>query len=215
METTQMYSSTTDRRPTTDRRRGAVIAEAGLVFLVLLGFLLAAPAIHKIVDSDVRAREEAHRRVFTQAGSLGNPLDAVPPSDTGDSIADFALDQLVGVLAGLVDAGFGGSDPADIPNSAYSGGFEEYQDFPNPGTESQVEVAVQYSNGVGSFKGVLDIERRAYGIRSSWALRSYPTTYSATLGEQLIMRSFFEDAYRETVDGGVSGSLKLHTYPVE
>ncbi len=154
--------------------------------IVLLFFLLLAPALWQQWVTDHYARTQAHREAFVRTSAFldislisnfftGNAMDAASPQDISS----------------------GGSE------------LGEYSDFRNSTVVGFGDEDVTYSAGVTNFRGQFNIERRASLPRPTWTWNGYPFVHSQDLVERGAIRSWYTNSLEVSIDSDVVDGLQL------
>jgi hypothetical protein len=182
------------------RERGTAAVESSFSLLVLLFFLLMAPALWKMWINENYARHEAERETFRFTSSF---LDLNQYQVLGENI-----------LSGDVNALLFSKTPesADIPelDPEPADGLDGYEDFPNKVVIGDSKRTVYYSSGWKEFRGSIDIRRYAYTLRPSWTWHAYPFVHTQDFAEQGKIEDWFKEAYEETIDDDVIDALALN-----
>jgi hypothetical protein len=190
--------------------RGAIMAESALILIVLLFFLLLAPAIWRIWMTEHDTRAEAHRRLHYRLTLALRPLE--PPG-----LALRALNWAAGLPHHPAPSA------ADIPRldryQSIGGGLDRYRRLPNHAAQGWSWRHVRYSAGPGWWRGEMNIARYHAAIRSPWTWSGYPLIPTqefnyAGMSETGRVRAWYRAAYEETLSSSVVSGLKLDKKPL-
>jgi len=166
-------------------RRGAIAAEASLVMIVLLFFLLLAPALWRTWITDHHMRVEANREAFARTSTFLD-LSLISNFFTGNAMTK--------------------SNPQDIN----SGGRElaQYKNFRNTTVVGLEDRDVTYSASFG-FRGQFNIERRASLPRPAWTWNGFPFVHTQDLVERGAIRTWYTKSLEESINSTVVRGLQL------
>lgn len=167
------------------------MAEAAMVMIVLLFFLMLAPAIWLQRAADQSARVDAHRDTFARGATLVN-LPSIPTV--------WGRRPRVERIPTLSP-----NPPADLRG---------YRRFANAVNEGRAYEEVQYSAGVAFFRGEMASERRAYIIRSSWTWAGAPLVHTQDLLERNRITNWFRSAHNHTLNNNTTRALQMDRSPL-
>jgi hypothetical protein len=185
------------------------MAESALILIVLLFFLLLAPAVWRIWMTDQHARAEAHRKLYYKLTLWIRLPDVNPPG-------------FMNRLAGL-PAHDGPGFPPDIPRldryESIGGGLDRYRQLSNHAVQGWQWRHVRYSAGPGWWRGEMNLARYNGAVRSPWTWMGYPfiPTQEINYGgssEPGRVRAWYRKAYEETLSSSVVRGLKLDKKPL-
>jgi len=154
--------------------------------VVLLFFLLLAPALWQQWVTDHYVRAEAHRATFAKTSTF---LD---------------LSRITNILAGPK------MRRVAVP-VIRQGGTElrKYSSFNNTVVLAVEEADVQYSAGLNAFRGEFTIERRASLPRPTWTWNGFPFVHSQDLRERGKIRTWYKRSLKETITRSRIKGLRL------
>lgn len=177
---------------------GTAILESVLVMMPLCFFLFLSPALWKIAVSENHCKMRAHRDMFMKTLSMNT--------------AGINLNVPV-FMGGL---GTNGPKTPQMPKlePKPDKSLEGYKKFDNITVEGRRREDVKYGNG-WSFAGDIDLSRQAYTLRSPWTYSSWPMTAKSTMNEASKVKSWFKDAYKETINNNRYNYTKVKKDPAD
>lgn len=181
------------------------MAESALILIVLLFFLLLAPAVWQIWITDQYARAEAHRKLFYKLTLPVRLPEMNPPG-------------FVNRLAGL-PAHDGPRFPPAIPDlgryERIGSKLDGYKSFSNHSVQGWQWRHVRYSAGPGWFRGEMNLARYDAAIRSPWTWLGYPFIPTQDFrSEPAAVRKWYKEAYEQTLSKRIVDGLKLDKKPL-
>lgn len=167
------------------------MAEAAMVMIVLLFFLLLAPAIWLQRSADQHTRVESHRDTFARGATLIN-LPSIPTIWGRNPKAERI--------------------PTLSPNPPQN--LRGYKNFKNSSNEGRAYEEVDYSAGIHLFRGSMATERRAYIIRPSWTWAGAPLVHTQDLLERNKIVDWFKTAHNATLKKSRTDAFKMSRAPL-